>query len=435
MSAARTMQQKLRQRAKEFFHIGIKAVEPSNCVFNELAKKAPALPSSQGRLFLIAIGKAAGMMMKGAQDYLRQSGYAAHHCFLVTDHSNFAQNEDCECFSAGHPVPDADGIRAARRLLEILDNMGEEDTVFAFISGGGSALLPCPPDGISLEDKIVLSQLLLKSGIDIEGANLIRQQFSLLKGAGLVRRAAPARVLGFLLSDVPNNDSRIIASGLTALPLGTADKAISLAREWGFWDDLPNTMQEHLQTKKVEPSTVSDDVENILVGSNRMMVEAIYDAAFAAGYEAHPIWEPVVGNVGSVAKLIYTEAKGLFYSSKPVALVCGGETTVHLGNVTGQGGRNQELALLFAMHANHEDFPMPWVFLSGGSDGRDGPTDAAGGLVDGGSFSRIYAAGLSPEALLENHDSYRALDASGDLLLTGATGTNVADVQILLAAP
>ena len=434
MSASETTQQRLRRHAKEFFLAGINEVDPRSCAFNSMA--CCPLPAPPGRLFLITIGKAACAMMRGAQEYLQRNDYAAHHCLLVTDHSNFKQIGDCECFGAGHPVPDSNGLRAAKRLTEVLDTAQKDDLVLAFISGGGSAMLPCPPDGISLEDEIVLNHLLLASGIDIEGNNLIRQQFSLLKGGGLARFAAPAKVEALLLSDVPSDDKRAIAGGLTTAPLGSVAQATTLAKKRGLWKSLPTAMRENLQTRQTEqPFPAPGNARNVLMASNRMLTFAISQNV-KKNYQTCYKEDSMIGDVGDVARQLVEQASELLLCGKPVALVCGGETTVCLGKVTGQGGRNQELALRFALNVDaHGGFHLPWAFLSGGSDGRDGPTDAAGGLVDGGSVNRMLSAGLSPEALLREHNSYRALDTSGDLLLTGATGTNVADAQIFLAAP
>ena len=434
MSADETTQQRLRRHAKEFFLAGINEVDPRSCAFNSMVH-CP-LPAPPGRLFLISIGKAACAMMRGAQEYLQQNDCTAHHCLLVTDHSNFERIDGCECFGAGHPVPDSDGLRAAKRLVEVLDTAQKDDTVLAFISGGGSAILPCPPNGISLEDEIALNRLLLASGIDIEGVNLVRQQFSLLKGGGFTRFAAPAKVKAFLLSDVLSNDKRAIAGGLTAAPLGSAAEAMALVKGRGLWKSLPTSMRESLQARQTEQSSSAPgNAESHLMASNRMLTFAISEEV-KKSYQTYYEEDDMIGDVGDVARRLVKQISELLPCDKPVALVCGGETTVRLGNATGQGGRNQELALRFALNVEaHGGFHPPWVFLSGGSDGRDGPTDAAGGLVDGGSVGRMLSAGLSPKALLEEHDSYRALNASGDLLLTGATGTNVADSQIFLAAP
>ena len=431
------IQARLRQDAKKFFLAGIQAVEPKAAVLAALRKRKPSLPAAPGRLFIVAVGKAARGMMAGARHYLGEAGCGeAGACLLVTDHGNFAPVEGCEAYAAGHPLPDAGGLRAARRLLALLDEAGKDDLALVLVSGGGSALLPCPPQGITLEDEIALHDLLLASGVAIDENNLIRQQFSRIKGGGLARRAHPARVLTLLLSDVPGDDVRAIASGPTAAPLGSPAQAMRLAQAKGIWEKMPAAMQAHLQARRHEAAAPAPEhVEHILVGSNGMMAAAAGAAGAAAGYEMEVVEGWMVGEVGALAQRLAARARQLAPAGGKQGWSCGGESVVRLCG-SGRGGRNQELALRFALcAAAGGGLAAPWVFLSGGSDGRDGPTDAAGGLVDGGSLERMAAAGLAPEALLANNDSYRALEASGDLLFTGATGTNVADAHIFLAAP
>ena len=427
------MIEQLRKDAKDFFRAGIEAVEPRAAVLAALQQRN--LPPPKGRLFLIAVGKAACAMTQGARDYLQQEGFAKpYHCLVITNRENLIQMERCETLPAGHPIPDTDGERAAKRLLALLQETERDDLVLTLISGGGSAMLPCPPEGISLQDEIKLNETLLASGMPIEDTNLIRQQFSRLKGGGMAREAAPAQVLTLLLSDVPGDDPRIIASGLTAAPLDTPKEADEWTRRYRIWASLPDAMRENLQARLEETPTAPNNAENIIIGSNSILVDAISKAA-KARYQTYVIKEWVTGEVGEVADHLIWQTIRMPSSSKPIALCCGGETSVKLSG-TGKGGRNQELALRFAMRAETlERFPAPWVFLSGGSDGRDGPTDAAGSLVDSETLTRMRKAGISPEALLANNDSYHALEASGDLLITGATGTNVADAQIFLNAP
>ena len=429
------IQERLRQDAKKFFHAGLQAVQPKAAVLKALRRHQPSLPEAGGRIFLAAIGKAARGMLAGALEYLREVGHnEMHACFLVTDHGNFAPVDGCEAHAAGHPLPDIGGLRAAEGLMALLDEADKDDLALILISGGGSALLPCPKSGISLQDEIALTQLLLTSPLSIDESNLLRQQFSRIKGGGLARRAAPARVLTLLLSDVPGDDIRTIASGPTAAPLGAPKEAMELTRAKGIWERMPSSMRTHLQARRNEPAPLSpQNVEHVLVGSNAMMVSATGAAAVAAGYETEMIPGWMAGDVTALAERLLGHARNCAATSRPMAFCCGGESVVEVCG-SGTGGRNQELALRFAFGAAKQGgLAAPWVFLSAGSDGRDGPTDAAGGLVDGGSLERMRAAGAMPEDLLANNDSHRALDASGDLLRIGATGTNVADVQIFLS--
>ena len=289
--------------------------------------------------------------------------------------------------------------------------------MLALISGGGSALLPAPAAPLTLADKQAVNALLLASGLDITGMNLIRQQLSDLKGGGFLRQAAPHQVTALILSDVVGDDLSVIASGPTVAPIGTAQDAVDLLQARGLWNRVPQAVRTHLSTPRVPvplpPAT------NILIGSNTQSVAAMA----AAEPNAHVIPDPVEGDVRDAARLICDQAG-------PGVTLWGGETTVQLQG-TGRGGRNQELALWIAVEAATRGWKN-WTCLQGGTDGRDGPTDAAGGLVDDGTLDRIAAAGGDVQPLLANNDSYAALELAGDLLITGATGTNVADLGVLI---
>ncbi|MCK0149053.1 DUF4147 domain-containing protein [Marivita sp. S6314] len=415
----------LRTHARQLFDAAVTAADPAVAVNRgfQIAPPPPAAPD--GRTIVIAIGKAAPAMLRAALNALHDVGAS----LAVTHHENAESLPGVDVLRAGHPVPDDAGARAAKRVMALLSDAKEGDRVIALISGGGSALLPAPPGGVSLSDKARLNDLLLSAGLDIVQMNLIRQQVSLLKGGGFLRFAAPARVHAYLLSDVIGDDLRAIASGPTVSPIGTATEAIDLLTTSGLWSMCPASIQTHLEQAAKHPAAPLPDATNTLVGSNRLSLEAMTDKAQALGLEAEIVSDALVGDVGDAAQQVLRAFTSV---TAPTALLFGGETTVKLTG-TGRGGRNQELALRVARAAT--DQPQSWVFLSGGTDGRDGPTDAAGGLVDAGTIHRAKASGVDLEALLANNDSYAALAAAGDLLITEATGTNVADVQALLIAP
>lgn len=415
----------LRTQARLLFDAAVRAADPAHAVQRGLAT-APVPPTNPGgRTFLIAIGKAAPAMLGEAMKAFPD----AHVALAVTHHENDATLPKADVMRAGHPVPDEAGARAAQRVMEILFNATADDRVIALISGGGSALLPAPPPGVSLTDKARLNDLLLSAGLDIVHMNLVRQQVSLLKGGGFVRQAAPAPVYAYLLSDVIGDDLRAIASGPTVSPIGTPAEAIKTLQDAGIWDVTPASIRTHLEQAQHDTPAPLPVVTNTLVGSNRLSLEAMRDTAEEIGLSTRIVSDALTGDVGDAAHEVLAE---LIARPEPTALLFGGETTVKLTG-TGRGGRNQELALRVATQA--PDITANWVFLSGGTDGRDGPTDAAGGLVDAGTLPRITAAGQDVTALLANNDSYAALAAAGDLLMTRATGTNVADVQVLLIAP
>jgi glycerate 2-kinase len=406
------------------FQAAIDQADPEAAV----ARHMTALPhNTNGRVIVIAAGKAAPAMLRGAMTHLGQDIEA----LCVTHKENQDRIENIPFFNSGHPIPDDVGLDATQKIAEVLADTTADDHFIALISGGASALLPAPAQGISLADKQALNAALLASGLDIVEMNMIRQQVSTLKGGGLLRHAAPAPVSAYILSDVVGDDLRAIASGPTVAPLGTKTSARERLQQVGAWDTLPASIQTHLQGPDVNDGLPS--ATNTLVGSNRQSVEAAA-LHLRSDFNVIKIDEPLVGDVGTAAETIITALDNQSPVSAPTAIVWGGETTVQLRG-DGRGGRNQEMALLVAQHLNARNLSQTVHFLSGGTDGRDGPTDAAGAIVDAGTWPRITDAGLDPAALLANNDSYAALQASGDLLITGATGTNVADIQILIIQP
>ncbi|MCB1334740.1 MAG: DUF4147 domain-containing protein [Roseivivax sp.] len=415
-------QPSLRQTARTLFDAAVAAADPAAALHRALARAPLPRPGPGGRLIAIAVGKAAPAMMTALLEHVTTPCEA----LVVTHHENGATVPGAHVMRAGHPVPDAAGLAAGEAVMALLRAAGAQDRVVALISGGGSALLPAPVQGVTLADKQAVSRVLLGGGLDITEMNLVRQQLSQLKGGGLLRLAAPAPVTGYLLSDVIGDDLRVIASGPTVGPVGTRAEAVALLQSRGLWQALPEAARQALSgggDTGPLPAAV-----NTLICSNRQSLEAMRAAAH--GMSAGIVTDTLTGDVAEAAARIvasFSEPKA------PRAWLFGGETTVVLRG-TGRGGRNQELALRVAQ-AMPAETRCDWVFLSGGTDGRDGPTEAAGGLVDSGTVGRIAAAGGNLAALLANNDSHAALALAGDLLITQATGTNVADVQVLLAAP
>lgn len=405
---------------ERLYDAAVQAADPDRAI--KAAMQRHPVPDTAGDLVVIAFGKAAPAMMRAALACLPVPRAA----LVVTHHENDTTLPGVETIRAGHPVPDEHGLRAGQRIMELLDSVGPTDRVVVLVSGGGSALVPAPAGDLTLADKQAVNRVLLEAGLDITAMNLVRQQLSELKGGGLLRRAAPAPVHAYILSDVIGDDLRAIASGPTAAPLGTRADAKALLRDADAWDRLPAAVQDLLSAPDI-PAEVPE-ADNTLVGSNRQSLQAMLDAA-PDGLEARIVSDHLVGDVAEACAEIVAAAQG---ARAPGLLIFGGETTVRIQG-DGLGGRNQELALRIAFEADR--LPEGWCFLSGGTDGRDGPTDAAGGIVDAGTLGRIEAAGQDPRALLEYNDSHAALDAAGDLLRVPATGTNVADVQALLIRP
>ena len=404
----------MRDRAVKLFEAAVKAADPALALRPHLA----GLPAIDGRYLLISVGKAACAMIEEAIANLPKD--ARFEAIAVTNYENERPIAGCRVMVAGHPVPDENGAKAGRAVIALLESTTAADVVLALISGGGSALLPAPLKGISLSDKAEVSRVLLGAGVDINAMNAIRQQLSRLKGGGMARLAAPAALRSFILSDVIGDDLRAIASGLTVSPITTRAGAVELLRGHGVFEAMPDSVKAYLLSDASEPEQI--ETENTLIGSNRHSVEAMR----AASGDGVVVSDALTGDVNDAARFIVESAK----QNPSKTMLFGGETTVTLQG-DGRGGRNQELALRVAALAESEDLG-DWVFLSGGTDGRDGPTDAAGGTVDKHTLQRIRDAGHDPAALLANNDSYIALKTAGDLLMTGATGTNVADVQVFL---
>lgn len=407
------MIESMRDEARALFGVAVAAADPAQAVRRSLAEA----PVDGARIWLVAVGKAARAMAGAALEVI---GARVAGALVVTNAENAAPLAGAKVYVAGHPVPDAGGIRAAQAVEATLAQAGAGDVVLALISGGGSALLPAPVAGLTLADKAEASRIMLGAGLEITAMNSVRQHLSRIKGGGLLHAAAPARVVALILSDVIGDDLRVIASGPTVAPIAPRAAVRSMLEERGLWARLPKSVCAALE--RPEDDVSPPDAENRLIGSNALSLAAMMRASGGV------IWDAALcGDVADAADALVARMQAAGPSR--VLGFCGGETTVTLrGN--GKGGRNQELALRVAV--GMAGVHRPWVFLSGGTDGRDGPTDAAGGLVDGDTLARIHAAGGDWRALLDNNDSNRALSLAGDLLNTGGTGTNVADVQIVI---
>lgn len=401
----------MRKRLTDLFTTGVRAAEPGPALERAFA----AHPPPEGLIHLIAIGKAAPGLAEAAMKILHPVSALA-----VTTAGAARPVPGVGMMVAGHPVPDAAGLAAAEAVLNQLAQVRPGEAVLVLVSGGGSALLPAPAEGLTLEDEAEVGRLMLAADLDITRMNLVRQQLSRIKGGGMLRAAPGARFATYVLSDVIGDDLRVVASGPTLAPVGTREQAISVLTEAHLWDHLPEPVRAHLSAPAAETAPLPDSPV-WLIGSNRMSLAAMK----AAEPGARIVSDKLTGSVARAAEKIVAAARRARPGS---VLLFGGETTVRITG-DGLGGRNQELALRVAMLGR--DLPFDWTFLSGGTDGRDGPTDAAGGLVDQGSARRMRTLGVDAFQALARSDSYHALQAAGDLLVTGETGTNVADLQIL----
>lgn len=415
----------LKQTALDLFQVGVARADPARALRQQLIQEPLPQPDEGGTYFVVAIGKAAAPMMREALSHISTDVDA----LVVTNPENDQEVEGAELLLGSHPVPDENSEKAGRAVLDFVGRAGAKDRVIALISGGGSALAVAPSAGLTLEDKSIVNRLLLGAGLDITQMNLVRQQLSDLKGGGLLRQAAPAPVTAYILSDVVGDDLRAIASGPTVAAIADRQAARELLERADLWTDTPEAVRSHLSAPV--GSARRPSARNTLVGSNRFSLEAVAAAA-RANWDTTIVSNALEGDVQDAAREI-VEAIQNSPEDRPVALLWGGETTVQLRG-TGRGGRNQELALRVAQ-LGADLIAGKWVFLSAGTDGRDGPTDAAGGIVTARSWQNISDAGQDPQALLDNNDSHAALAAARALVMTGGTGTNVADLQIFLRMP
>jgi len=394
------------EKARQAFQAAVNAADPYAAVQTHL-------PDFDTPPLVIAFGKAAVRMAAAAGDALG----GLQDAVVVTNPENAQAVVGARVFAASHPVPDAVGLEASRQVAASLGRAAKGRPVLCLISGGGSALLPAPTPPITLQDKADVNAALLASGADIVTMNLVRQQLSDFKGGGLLRYAK-GPVTSLILSDVIGDDIRAIASGPTAPPLGTRRDARDVLVRLGLWNTVPEAVRAHLQAP-APPQANSPAVDNIMIGSNAISLNAMAQALPDAVHHQTPL----TGDVADAARWVAGLPKG--------AHVFGGETTVTLTG-TGKGGRNQDMALRVALLAHKQGWDGPWLYLQAGSDGRDGPTDAAGGVVTETTLAQIRSKGVDPNAALQNNDAYTALNAGDALPSTRGPATNASVFGLLI---
>ncbi len=431
----------LKKNIKECFDSALKAVDPQHSLMESFCRFPIPELAQAGKYYIISFGKAACAMAETTLAVLPETAMIGK-AIIVTNSENARPVKGADLYEAGHPLPDQKGAVAAQIVIDTLRQCQQNDLVICLISGGGSALLPAPVPEISFEDKMQTNHVMLQADMPISDINLVRQHLSQLKGGGLRQIAAPARTISYILSDVIGNDLNVIASGPTMQKIAFKSQARNLLADRSLLVHLPEKVQAYLdlpdqyslgQLALEEESEISKNYH--LIASNINCLNAIH-MKLKNKFHAVIVTDKLCGNVSEAAQFCFQRCHEISSKKggeqKPVALIFGGETTV---NVTGKGlgGRNQELALRFAALAEHDKIQKDWSFMSAGTDGRDGPTEAAGAIVNSGTLARIKAAGYDIQHILAENDSYTALKASGDLLITGGTGTNVADIQLFLA--
>ncbi|MCK5252049.1 MAG: DUF4147 domain-containing protein, partial [Thermoplasmata archaeon] len=334
------------------------------------------------------------------------------------------------CSRATHPIPGPEGVEGSRLMFEAAQGATERDLVLCLISGGGSALMPMPEEGLTLEDKMEMTNILLNCGATIQELNCIRKHMSAIKGGKLARAAAPAPVTSLILSDVIGDPLDSIASGPTAPDTTSYEDARAILTKYEVWDQVPDAVREELEAARFETpkegDPLFDRVQNVLVGNNMKAQIAMVHRAMQLGYVGTQLEDYLLGNAAEAAGEFLETARGLTQDEARAAVVAGGETTVIVKG-SGRGGRNQEMALV-----NLRQMREGELFASAGTDGIDGKSHAAGALVDRAILSTAEAGGLDVDAYLADNDSTSFFERAGGLLVTGPTGTNVADVQLYM---
>jgi glycerate 2-kinase len=440
----RTIHQ-LREHSRRIFAAGVAAGDPVAAVQRTVTRQDDVL-LVQGvsydlrryaRVYVVGGGKAGATMAQGLETILgeRLTGGA-----VTVKYGHMAPVQRVTIHEAGHPIPDAAGVHGAEAMMHLAQQAGADDLVFCLLSGGGSALLPAPSDGISLAEKQQVTGLLLECGASIDEINVIRKHISRLKGGQLARLVAPATLITLVLSDVVGDRLDAIASGPTVPDPTTYQDCLEIVQRYDLLERLPASVRAHLQggqagdyAETPKPGeAVFAQCQTAIIGNNRTALQTAREAACRLGYDTLILSSSIQGETRHIARMHAAIAQEICQSGAPLrppaCVISGGETTVTIRG-DGKGGRNQEFVLAAAVDiAGLEQV----VVLSGGTDGTDGPTDAAGAVADGDTVRRARTLGLQPEKWLQRNDSYHFFAALDDLLITGPTGTNVMDIHLVL---
>ncbi|SCX02407.1 putative hydroxypyruvate reductase [Agrobacterium sp. DSM 25558] len=408
---------------EELFFAAVKAADPYEAILSHLPERP------KGRTIVIGAGKAASQM---AQAFER----AWPHPFdglVVARHGPIAECHSTKVLQSAHPVPDDAGLYAGQSLMAHVRGLTADDLVIALISGGGSALLPAPPEGFTLADEIALNEVLLASGAPISAMNVVRKHFSRIKGGRLAALVYPARVVSLVVSDVPGDNPAFVASGPTVPDESNADEALRTIRAYRI--DLPERMIESIrQATAPKPTDAIFAVNEVhVIASSRVSLNAVAELARQRGVHPLILSDTIEGEAKDIGRMHAALAREFSVNGafdKPLLLLSGGETTVTIGSGRyGKGGRNAELLLSAALDLQGI---AGLTALAADTDGIDGSENNAGAFCDGDSITRIRAAGGDARALLAGHDAWSAFDLAGDLFVPGPTGTNVNDFRAFL---
>lgn len=409
------MNQKLRKDIDYIFENSIKAVLPDEAV----ARAFENFSYGSGKVILVAAGKAAWQMAAAAKGVLKKIDAG----IVITKYDHVKGNlEGIDCFEAGHPVPDQNSFDATEKAINLVAGLSKDDTVVFLLSGGGSALFEVPLiPGEELQD---ITKQLLASGADIVEINTIRKRLSKVKGGRFAPACAPAKVFSIVLSDIVGDPLDMIASGPAYPDFSTCAEAIEIVRKY----DIKLSRQAS-QLLEIETPKSLDNVETHITGSVRELCKAAASSAAKLGYKTIILTDELCCEAREAGSFLASIAKTKAKENERLAIIAGGETVVHLTG-KGKGGRNQELALAAAIGIS--DSTKNIAIASIGSDGTDGPTDAAGGYVDTDTLSALKEKNIDIHQVLQNNDAYNALKEVGGLIITGPTGTNVNDVAVAL---
>jgi len=441
----------MRSHAERIFRAAVGRVDPCEAVRRFVRTEGEkAIVGREGQeqrefdlarfdhVFVAGAGKATAPMAKALEEVL---GERIHGGLINVKYGFTAALRFIETVEAGHPLPDENGVQGTRRIIGLLRGAGERDLVFSLISGGGSALLPSPAEGITLAQKQAVTRGLLECGASIDEINAVRKHISLSKGGQLARAASPATVINLMLSDVVGDRMDVIASGPFVPDTATFEGARAILEKYCLLENVPASVRDYIERgmqgkapetpKAGEP--VFDRVHNLVIGSNILALQAAEEEARKIGYRAMILSSMIEGEAREVARVHTGIAREVLERGYPIpppaCIISGGETTVTIRG-KGLGGRNQEFCLAAAMGLS--GLPPRAVILSGGTDGNDGPTDAAGAMVDPFTVKRGNDLGMSADEHLAHNDSYPYFQKTGDLLMTGPTNTNVMDVRLIL---
>jgi len=432
----------LRNQVLQIVEAGISRVLPLNimrsavrydAVSRVINIKGDIFPIANGRVFVIGGGKAAGLMAKALETIIGTENIVDG---VVNCKGRPFKTQKIKTIVAGHPIPDQQGVSGVKDMLALKRrySIDENDSIICLISGGGSALMPCPVDEVSLRDKQKITELLLGSGAEIDEINIVRKHLSKIKGGRLGNFYSPATVISLILSDVIGNELATIASGPTFPDQSTFLNAYSVLKRYGLLAKAPRSVADFLRKggrgDATETPKTLNNCYNYIIGDNRLALEAMLSKAEEMGFNPYIITAQQKGDATAVAQFRANEVLGHRYAKYNILLI-GGETTVKLPACSGKGGRNQHYAAVSIMAM--AQYPGEWIVASVGTDGSDFLPNVAGAIVDQNSLDIAKAKGIDVKSYIERYDSNTLLDRIGNsLIITGNTGTNVGDVIVYL---